>query len=72
MKHLQQYQLAYASSEHLVKNHYLSIDKNPTASQKNMENLLTQTEQKEKKSPQKIFKKKNYLSFIAGVVASTG
>jgi hypothetical protein len=42
MKHLQQYQFAYTSSKHLVKNHYLSIDKNPTASQKNMKNLLTQ------------------------------
>jgi hypothetical protein len=43
-------------SEHLVKNHYISVNSNSTASPKNM-----------KKLPVSI-----YFSFIAGIVDDTG
>ncbi len=47
MNHLQQYQLAYT----LNKNHFMSVNSNLTASQQNMERLLSQF----------------FFSFIAGV-----
>jgi hypothetical protein len=40
MKHLQQNQFSCTShSENKVKNHYLSVNSNPTASQENMKKL---------------------------------